>query len=345
MPVKENGLSTIFDVAKMAGVSKSTVSRVLNQPDDVKPEIKDAVLKAIKKLDYTPSYFAQGIRTGRTKTIAMLVPDFSNVFYSELFRGVESVALKSGYMVIICNTDHRIEEEYRYINKLIGRKIDGIIYNTYNISRENIDTLTGLTAQTPIVFMDNVFRKGDDLSYVVTEGRDSTCEAVTYLYRQGRRRIGYIKMVPKISVIENRFRGYLKGLKNCGLPAEEQLIYQPDPAILGNIDHMKIGAIAGAYFASLPSPPDAIVAGFDVLSIGCMRELKKLGVKIPDDMALIGFDNISLCELVEPALSTIAQPIAKLGAAAAQIIIDKLQGRATQDKVVFPGELLLRQST
>jgi LacI family transcriptional regulator len=339
------GVNSIFDVAKLAGVSKSTVSRALNQPDSVKPEIRQAVEKAVKTLDYAPSYFAQGIRTGRTKTIAMLVPDFSNVFYSELFKGVEAVAVKSGYMVLICNTDSQIETEHRYINKLIGRKIDGIIYNTYNVSRENINTLTKMTAQTPIVFMDNVFRKGDDLSYVVTEGRDSTCEAVTYLHRQGRRRIGYIKMVPKINVIENRFRGYLKGLKNCGLPAEEELIYQPNPAILGDIDHMRIGAIAGAYFASLPNPPDAIVSGFDILSIGCMRELKKLGVKIPDDMALIGFDNISLCELVEPALSTIAQPIAKLGAAAAQIIIDKLQGKATQDKVIFPGELLLRQST
>jgi LacI family transcriptional regulator len=338
-------LNSIFDVARLAGVSKSTVSRVLNQPDTVKPEVKEAVNKAIKKLDYTPSYFAQGIRTGRTKTIAMLVPDFSNVFYAELFRGVESVALKSGYMVIICNTDRQIEEEYRYINKLVGRKIDGIIYNTYNINRENIDTLSSITEQTPIVFMDNVFKKGDKLSYVVTEGCDSTCEAVTYLYRQNRRRIAYIKMVPRISVIENRLRGYLKGLKNCGLPIEQELIYQPDVALMAETDHMRIGVMAGAYFASLPSPPDAIIAGFDILAIGCMRELKKLGVKIPGDMALIGFDNISLCELVEPALSTIAQPIAKLGVAAAQIIIDKLQGSTAQDKIIFPGELILRQST
>jgi LacI family transcriptional regulator len=275
----------------------------------------------------------------------MLVPDFSNVFYSELFKGVEAVAVKSGYMVIICNTDRRIEEEYRYINKLIGRKIDGIIYNTYNISRENITTLTQLIAQTPIVFMDNVFKKRDNLSYVVTEGCDSTCEAVTYLHRRRRRRIGYIKMVPKISVIENRFRGYLKGLKNCDLPVEEDLIFQPDPATFTETDHMRIGAMAGAYFASLSNPPDAVVAGFDILAIGCMRELKKLGIRVPDDIALIGFDNIALCELVEPALSTIAQPITKLGAAAAQIIIDKLNRKATQEQIIFPGELVLRQST
>ncbi|MDR1575154.1 MAG: LacI family transcriptional regulator [Treponema sp.] len=337
-------MNTIFDVAKMAKVSKSTVSRVLNQNDAVKPEIKEKVLKAIKKLDYTPSYFAQGIRTGRTKTVAMLVPDFSNVFYSELFRGVESVALKSGYMVIICNTDRRIEEEFRYINKLVGRKIDGIIYNTYNISRDNINTLMAITARTPIVFMDNVFKKKDNLSYVITEGYDSTCEAVTYLFRQNRRRIGYIGMGPKISVLEHRFRGYLKGLANCGFPVEEVLIYRPDSVTFAETTHLNIGAMAGAHFASLPHPPDAIVAGFDILAIGCMRELKKLGVKIPEDMAVIGFDNISFCELVDPALSTIGQPIAKLGEAAAQIIIDKLEGKPCQERVVFPGELILRQS-
>jgi LacI family transcriptional regulator len=338
-------MCTIHDVAKLAGVSKSTVSRVLNQSEAVKPEVKRAVHDAINQLNYTPSYFAQGIRTGKTKTIAMLVPDFSNVFYSELFTGVEEVAIKSGYMVIICNTEREIEAEYRYINRLVGRRIDGIIYNTYNISRDNIHTLAKLTAQTPIVFMDNVFKKGDKLSYVVTEGCESTCEAVTYLHRRGRRRIAYIRMMPKLSVLENRFRGYLKGLKNCELPADDELIYRPEPAAQAETDHMRIGAMAGAYFAALPKPPDAIVAGFDVLAIGCMRELKKLGVKIPDDIALIGFDNISLCELVEPALSTIGQPIIKLGATAAQIILNKIQGKPVNDQVVFPGELILRQST
>jgi LacI family transcriptional regulator len=338
-------VSTIFDVAKMAGVSKSTVSRVLNESDLVKPAVKAAVMEAIKKLKYSPSYFAQGIRTGKTKTIAMLVPDYSNVFYSELFRGVESVALNSGYMTLICNTDRQEKEEYKYINKLISRKIDGIIYNTYNLSRKNINFLKDLSPRIPIVFMDNVFKKGEDLSYVVTEGCDSTCEAVTYFYRQNRRRIGYIKMLPKISVLENRFKGYLKGLKRCGLPVDRALIYQPDAEAMLGTDHMGIGSMAGAYFASLSNPPDAIVAGFDILAIGCMRELKKLGVKIPGDMAIIGFDNISLCELVEPTLSTIGQPIVKLGAAAAQILIDKLNGKESPDKIIFPGELILRQST
>jgi LacI family transcriptional regulator len=340
----EAGLSSIFDVAKLAGVSKSTVSRALNQPDSVKPEIRQAVDKAVKTLDYAPSYFAQGIRTGRTKTIAMLVPDFSNVFYSELFKGVESVAVKSGYMVLICNTDRQIETEHRYINKLIGRKIDGIIYNTYNVSRENIAALNKITRETPVVFMDNVFKKGDKLSYVVTEGCDSTCEAVNYLYRQGRRRIGYIKIVANVSVIENRFKGYLKGLKNCGLPLEKDLIFQPDPGVPPETDHLRIGGMGGAYFASLSNPPDAIVAGIDTLAIGCMKELKKLGVKVPGDMAIIGFDNIPLCELVEPALTTIAQPIVQLGAAAAGIIIDKLRGIPTKEKIIMPGELVIRQS-
>jgi LacI family transcriptional regulator len=237
-----------------------------------------------------------------------------------------------------------VEQEFSYISKLVGRKIEGIIYNTYNISRENINILNTLTEKTPVVFMDNIFKKGDALSYVVTEGRNSTTEAVNYLYRQGRRRIGYIKMSSKITVLENRYKGYLKGLTNCGLSTEKELVYQPDKSIPALTDHIKIGGLAAAYFASMPRPPDAIVAGFDILAIGCMGELKKLGVKIPDDIAVIGFDNISLCELVDPALSTIAQPIVQLGEAAAHIIIDKLKGVPTDDKIVFPGELVLRQS-
>jgi LacI family transcriptional regulator len=192
--------------------------------------------------------------------------------------------------------------------------------------------------------MDHVFKKDDGLSYVVTEGMESTAATVTYLHKGGRRRIGYIKIGPKVTVIENRFKGYLKGLKNCGLPLESSLVFKPGPNISGETDHFEIGRMAGAYFAGLANPPDAVIAAIDTLAIGCMKELKKLHIRIPDDIAIIGFDNIALCELVEPALTTIAQPIAKLGAEAARIIIDKLSGIKSEDQVRFPGELIIRQS-
>jgi DNA-binding LacI/PurR family transcriptional regulator len=247
-------------------------------------------------------------------------------------------------MVLICNTGMEVDRELNYIKKLVGRKIDGIVYNAYTLSQRNIDTLKAMSENTPVVFMDHVFKRRDKISYVVTEGTESTCASVSYLRRQCRRRIAYNKIGPRITVLENRFKGYLKGLDNFGLEADKSLVYEPNPKTPAEMNHISLGAAAGAYFASMPNPPDAIIAAVDTLAIGCMKELKKRGVKIPDDMALVGFDNISLCELVEPALTTIAQPIDKIGAEAARIIIDKLEGVKSPDKIVFPGELVIRQS-
>ena len=125
-------MSTIFDVAKAAGVSKSTVSRVLNGESGVKEATREAVEKAIRDLKYTPSYLAQGIRTGKTKTIAMVVPEYTNIFYNELFRGVEDTALKYGYMVFVCNTEGSRRSEIEYTEEILKRNVDGIIYNTYS---------------------------------------------------------------------------------------------------------------------------------------------------------------------------------------------------------------------
>ena len=125
-------MATILDVAREAGVSKSTVSRVINNEGTVKPATRKAVEDAIEKLGYFPSYFAQGMRTGFTKTIAMVVPEYTNPFYQEMFRGVEDVALKYGYMVFVCNTERHTVSDVEYTRELLKRNIDGIIYNTYH---------------------------------------------------------------------------------------------------------------------------------------------------------------------------------------------------------------------
>jgi DNA-binding LacI/PurR family transcriptional regulator len=249
----------------------------------------------------------------------------------------------AGYMALFCNTDRRVEREYKYIRKLVNRNIDGIIYHTYNLNYDNIDFLNKLSSYIPIVFMDSIFQNDPNLSYVITEGNESTAMAVKYLYDQGRRRIAYIKMMPKISIIENRFQGYLMGLGKCGLPLDENLIYQMDNSNVST-DDLSIGIAAANYFLSLPNLPDSIVTSCDVLAIGCMRELKKKGINIPKDIAIVGFDNIAYCELVDPTLTTIAQPIYKLGSVAAQMIVDKLDGRVVEEKVIFPGELIIRES-
>lgn len=338
-------MSTIFDVAKEAGVSKSTVSRVLNHEAGVRENTRKAVEAAIRKLNYSPSYFARGIRTGRTRTIAMLVPEYTNVFYNELFRGVEDVALKHGYMVFVCNTERHSNSEQEYIEELLRRNIDGIIYNTYSMDKQMLSYLRKLSRKLPFVFMDKVFdfEKEKEASYVVTDGFSSTRNAVHYLNERGKRRIGYIRNIEGIHVTEERYEGYLAGLSDCGLEFQEKYICRLFPT--EEIDYIKRGHDAADYYAGQADRPDAVLAAIDMLAIGCVQQLRRRKVKVPEEINVIGYDNISLSELMEPPLTTIRQPIRKLGQTAAEIIIAKINGEQVADRVTYDGELVLRETT
>lgn len=334
---------TIFDVAKEAGVSKSTVSRVLNHESGVKESTRVAVEAAIRKLNYSPSYFAQGIRTGKTMTIAVMVPEYTNLFYNELFRGVEDVALTKGYMVLMCNTERRSTTEKDYTEELLNRNIDGIIYNTYNASPEMLKYLEKLSEKVPVVLMNKIFKDGTSLPYVMTDGFNSTRNAVKYLYERGKTSFGYIRNMKNISVTEDRYLGFLQGLKDCGVELREEFIYQSKE--VKDPDYIQQGCMAAEYFASLPEKPQAILSVIDALAIGCVQHLKKLGIKVPEDISVIGYDNISLSSLINPALTTISQPIRQLGQKAAEIVIAKINGESVEEQVLYEGQLVLRDTT
>lgn len=336
-------MATIFDVAKRAGVSKSTVSRVLNHPDSVKEKTRTAIERAIRELNYTPSYFAQGIRTGKTKTIAMLVPEYSNMFYSEMFRGVEDTALAHGYMVLVCNTERHSNSEEEYIEELLRRNVDGIIYNTYQINEKTIRYLQEISDKIPVVFMDRIFQKNAEISYVLTDGYNSTRKAVHYLFERGKRKIGYIRNTEDIAVIEERYQGYLQGLKDCGLPVKQEFIYRIEHE--HEPDYIRLGRRAAKHYLKLSRRPDAIMAAIDTIAIGCLLQLRREGVQIPEEINVVGYDNISLSELIEPSLTTIAQPIRKLGQKAGEIVIAKINGEEIDYQVMYDGELVIRDTT
>lgn len=336
-------MSTIFDVAKAAGVSKSTVSRVLNGESGVKEETKSAVEKAIRELGYTPSYLAQGIRTGKTKTIAMIVPEYTNIFYNELFRGVEDVALEKGYMVFVCNTECSRRSEMEYVNEIIKRNVDGIIFNTYSNSDDMKEYLKKISKKLPVVFTNRIFEEQDEVCYIYTDGFTSNRKAVHYLYEKGKHEIAYIRNTDAISVIEDRYEGYLQGLRDCGIPFRKEYIYRAAQSL--EPDYIKLGQDAAKYYESLPKLPQAIIAAIDTLAIGCVQQLQRDGFRVPEDVNIIGFDNIALSALIQPALTTISQPIRRMGQKAAEIIIAKLDGKEIEDKVVFDGNLIIRETT
>jgi DNA-binding LacI/PurR family transcriptional regulator len=338
-------LSTILDVAKLAGVSRSTVSRVISNNGAVKPATRIAVENAIEELDFTPSYFAQGIKTGKTKTLAMIVPDYSNLYYGEMFRGLEQVALKHGYMVMICNTDKSSTRERSYTEELLKRKVDGIIYNTYKRNSENTQYFINLSKKMPFVFMDLLPWEDEHVPYVLTEGFESSKKAVKYLVEKGKKRIGYIRMPPYISVVQHRYAGYKQGLIECGIEPDGDIVYQCPNNEVGKT-HLEIGYEGAQALMSKSSPPDAIMTSVDIMAVGAIKYLKKAGYHVPHDVAVLGFDDIALATVIEPNLTTIAQPTRRIGEEAAKILIAKInEEENVKDQIMFEPEFIIRQST
>ena len=336
---------TILDVAKLAGVSKSTVSRVITGNGVVKSETRNNVLDAIKELNYTPSYFAQGIKTGKTKTLAMLIPDYSNLYYGEMFRGIEKVALENGYMVLICNTDKSSTRERLYAEELLKREVDGIIYNTYKRSKGNIEYFTNLSKIMPVIFMDYIQEKDIEVPYVLSEGYESSKKAAKYLINKGKKRIGYIRVPPYISVVQHRYKGYKQGLIESGIEPDGDIVYQCPDNEVGKT-HLEVGFEGANALMNKPNPPDAIMTSTDIMAVGAIKYLNGAGYKIPRDVSVIGFDNIALATIVEPNLTTISQPTRKIGEEAAKILLAKINGdEDVKDQLMFEPELIIREST
>lgn len=336
-------MATILDVAKLAGVSKSTVSRVMNN-GGVSPESKKVVLDAIKKLNYQPSYFAKNIRTQKSMTIAFMIPDASNLFYTEMFKAIEKVALKQEYMVTLCDTQNSPAFEIKYAEKLIQRKIDGLIYCTYKMDSESQEYFLQLSKRLPIVFIDHAFKTFKDISIVCTEGHNSSRKAVKFLYHKGKRNIAYINFPKDAQVTIHRFEGYKSGLEDCGLTYNPELVYYPSSN--DDIDVRDMGYCGAKELMNTSTAVDAIMVAADPLAVGAMKYLKQQGIKIPEEVSLIGFDNNAICEIIEPSLTTIAQPIKKIGTTASKILLNKINGEANiQDRVIFEGELKQRDST
>lgn len=336
-------MKTILDVAKMAGVSKSTVSRVLSG-GSVKPQTRKKITDAMESLHYVPSYFAQGIRTRRTKTLAMLVPDSANLFYIEIYRGAEKAAIENGYMVILCSTEGDPAKEIEIAQKLAARSIDGILYYTYEMNRKNVDFFLELSLHKPVVFMDYAFSQFKGISFVATDGYSGTKEAVKFLARKGRKKIAYIRMSKQVGVLGPRYDGYADGLLELSLPHRREWIYEP--SINDAADYLKVGEDAARYFLSLDDRPDAIIAATDLLAIGVIKGLQKAGAAVPRDFAIVGFDNLSLSKIIEPDVTTIAQPLDLIGRTAAMLLIGKLKGETiVNERVVYLGKLIERRST
>lgn len=329
-------MSTIHDVARLAGVSKTTVSKILGGSKNVRPSTLARVNAAIRELDYVPNCFAQGMRRTGTKTIAVLLPEQYNYGYMEMLAGIEECANKNGYMTFVCSTGRNGEYEDRYLKEAVRRKADAILYFAYRRQGKSLEYLQHVSAKTAVVVMDNVLL-GEKLDVVRVDGFSLTKRMVRQLMKSGRKRIAYIRGPKECDATAERCSGYAAGLAGCGLAFDEALVVEAEFTMEGGHEAAR---------ALMAEKPDAIMATTDMLALGALDYLKGAGIRVPGEVAVVGFDDIPLCVWSRPRLTTISQNQRKVGEEAVRRALARI---AEPDKEagesLLAGEPVWRETT
>ncbi|SDG75122.1 transcriptional regulator, LacI family [Thermoanaerobacter thermohydrosulfuricus] len=327
---------TIKDIAKLANVSITTVSRVINnKTEGVSEETRNRILQLVKELGYQPNAIARGLVTKKTKTVGLIIPDISNPFFPDIARGVEDSAHIYGYNVFLCNTDDNLEKESEYINALKEKYVDGIIFTSSSIPKhEHITDL--IKSGIPVVIMDRRI-DSEDIYGVFLDNYEGGYIATKYLIDLGHKRIGCITGPLYISNAIERLEGYKRALVDNEIEVDNRLIFEGDYKINSGI----IGAEK-----LLEHEVTAIFASNDLMAYGAYKAIRSYGYKIPDDISVVGFDDIQLSQILEPQLTTIRQPAYDMGLTAARMLIKLIEGKKMNKKIAnFRPQLIIRQST
>jgi LacI family transcriptional regulator len=328
-------LVSIKDVAKQAGVSTSTVSRVLTGNTPVTSKTKDRVLRVVKELGYRPNALAQGLKGGRIKTIGLIIPNVRNLVFPTAIRGIEDAAHQYGYTVVLCNTDEDSEREKLYIENLKSRLIDGFIFSTARDGHRYISELQ--RADFPVVSLIRHIDQTTDA--VVLDNFGGAYQAVQYMIGRGLRQIGIINGSLDIRLYRDRFAGYRKALEDNGVTISSDYIVH---GIDGGEDAFRVmnnwlqrGII-----------PEAVFTTNDPKALGAIRAIKDFGLRIPEDISVMGFDNFDIAPLIDPPLTTVAQPFYEMGVKACERLIKRIEEkRPLRVKVeVLPAQLVIRKS-
>ena len=333
---------TQVDVARLAGVSRATVSYVLNGQTDgrvpISEETRQRVLEAIEELGYAPDARAQALRSGNTNTIALIIPDLGNPHFCEYATGIEEAARASGYHLLLSSTTMNDEYAVEIFKDLARRRFDGlIIASSFILEAEEAQaTLEQVRKRgLPIVEMDENY----GVDSVSADYREATTEVMSYLLSLGHRRIGMIYGVGGHELGQDRLQPYLDSLKAADIPAEGDLIVECGPAI-------EDGYQAAMKLLQLPSRPTAILAINDLLAISAARAAADLSLRVPDDLSLVGFDDIPMANYLTPRLTTVTKDARAAGNKAFEVLLARIQNPdLPRQQVHIQARLILREST
>ncbi len=330
---------TLEDIAELAGVSRSTVSRVINEQPNVRDNVRERVLEVVQKTGYHPNAAARALASQRSWTLGLILPHsvsflFSDPYYPQLTKGIAQACNQYNYTLALFLVGTKEDEEKIYPR--VSRKglLDGVIVQS---GHHGDQWIIGrfVDANTPLVIVGRPFRS-DNVSYIDIDNINASYNAVSHLIRLGRRRIGTIAGPANSTVGIDRKEGYFKALVERGREVDESLIIEGD------------FTEAGGYYAMqqiLSARPDAVFVASDVMAIGAMRAARDAGLRIPEDISFVGFDDLPVATFSDMQLTTVRQPVVRFGAKAVEVLIDLIENGIDPPRhIIMETELVIRDS-
>ncbi|GAA3403751.1 LacI family DNA-binding transcriptional regulator [Paenibacillus hodogayensis] len=328
--------TTIYDIAKAAGVSIATVSKVINGTGRISTETRERVNEIMQEMDYQPSVVASALTGKSTFTIGLLIPDLANPLYAEIARTVEDRGRELGFNLVMCSTDNKPRRENDYITFLRQKRVDGIIISTGISDEEGIGNLVRQKIPVAVVTREMASLEADS---VKVDDFLGGYLAASHLTGLGHRHIAVLTEDLSLATSRERVRGYRYALNEAGIDADKQFVVE-------SVSSVEAGRKHALEMLRSDRSPTAVFASNDLLAIGVVQAAKELRLSIPWDLSVIGFDNTLLAGIVDPPLTTVAQPIAAMGRQVMDLIIQEVRGeKKTKRRIVLKPELIVRQST
>ena len=335
--------ATLNDIAAKAGVSVSTVSRVLNkkaQKYRIASGTEQRVLRAAKELSYRPNEIARGLRLKKTNTIGLIAPDVSNPFFAYIIKRVQNVAHGLGYSLIVCNTDENLDQEIAHLNLLFRNRVDGLVAMPVGVSYEHY--ADWLDKGIPLVLLDRCF---DELNVrsVVVDNYAGAYEAMEHLIEVGHERIAFIQGLPGTYTNTARLNGYRDALQAHGLPYDPELVVGAD-------FRQENGYMETKLLLSMSDRPTAVFATSDMITLGALQAIYEERLSIPQDISLVMFDDVDFAPFLRCPLTAVRQPKELMGEMAVKMLVDEVRGdrhgneRQAGTRVVLRPRLVRRQS-
>ena len=337
--MKKGHQVTMKEIAKKLGVSVSTISRALKDSPELHPDTKKRIVEMAKEMNYQPNLLAQSLRISRTNTLGVIVPEITSHFFASCISGIQDHANKRGYNVMICQSNETLELEKANIRTLVSSQVDGLLIS---LSRETnkYDHLIDLyNREIPFLLFDRV-NEDIPVSRVTFNDEGGAYQVTKHLLETGCKRVMYVSGPEDLYISKKRKEGYLHALAEFGVDAEPELVRTSDLTSEGN---MKIAK----EIAEMTNRPDGVFCMIDPIALDFMSVWKPMGIKIPSDMALAGFTNNPASAVIEPSLTTVAQPGYEMGKLSVSHLLDQLDGQASDDpiSIVLETTLLPRKST